>query len=199
MSTRGRFFDILRKRKIGPKALIAALIWAVLGSVQTSCIVTDTIEFEDAVNHPPEVLWWDPPEHLFWVCLDSSQQEIEETFTVKVWEPDEENLGESQLDARLILYPNPKTDVDPVYESCANPLPTELASESAQMETGMVLKIGCHVKIPMYYFLDYPLLPVKVQVSDLGFTSQGFTEPDGFVSGARTAEVTWVLKAEECD
>ena len=52
------------------------------------CIVTDTIQFDDAVNHPPEVLLVEPlNEYIATVCQETQQ------FTITVWDPDEPETG----------------------------------------------------------------------------------------------------------
>jgi hypothetical protein len=197
MSIQGRFFDTLKKREIGLKALIATLLQAALSLVQTACIVTDTIEFEDKINHPPQVLSYLPTNNLVFLdCFDSSeQQSLQVQLSVKIWEPDAED--ESQLSAVAIVYPghNPvltSENEQPDIERCEKPF--ELASESVEQESGVVLNIVCKRTIPTYYFREYPLLQVKVKISDFGFSNDDLVN-----AGARTAEVSWIIEAEECD
>ena len=183
MSIQELSFAISKKPKFGPKALAAAVACAMACLGQLSCVVTDKIEFEDKINYPPEVTHYTPSGSIISVCSDD-----ESVFIVHVWEPDEDNLDSLEMEGRLIL------DLDPsaVYKKCRSP--KELENASAQEEIGMVVLIECRIDLGQYNVVENSLIPIQLQISDLGFTNA-----DNVQTGANTVDLTWTFKVEECD
>jgi hypothetical protein len=147
------------------------------------CIVTDRIEFADAVNHPPEVIDVEPPnESIGLVC-----PELQE-FTVDLWDPDEGDLA--YYGAQIYATWSSGTPGSWNYVGQCDP-PMEIngfADSLAGYETGVLLRITC--ELPLNYFnisQSDPRLLVLVRISDLGFF-QGQVR-----DGARTAEVFWAI------
>ena len=109
------------------------------------CIVTDRIEFSDAVNHPPEVIQVEPlNDSIGLVC-----PELQE-FTVDLWDPDAADFA--YYGALIQATWTSGTSDGWNYVGQCDP-PTEisgLADSPAGYETGVLLRITC--ELPLNYF-----------------------------------------------
>jgi hypothetical protein len=178
MWTRARSFATSRRpeRRGTPRARAAAL--AALCATGAGCIVTDTIEFQQGVNHPPEVVGLDPAnDHVITVCPDT------ESFSLTIWDPDAADVA--TYDAKVFLsldaYVPGHWDVKNDCEI------TELASAD-EAAGGISLNVACQLDLFYTNLGAGALLFVMIQVSDLGYSHTLVRE------GARTAEVVWVLE-----
>jgi hypothetical protein len=146
------------------------------------CIVTDRIEFTDAVNHPPEVLEVQPANDTIGMVCPELQE-----FTVDLWDPDADDLA--YYGAQIHAAWN---QVNPgswnYVGECAPPLDVGGLGAGSGYETGVLLRITCALQLDQFSISQTdPRLLVLVRISDLGFY-QGQVR-----DGARTAEVVWAL------
>ncbi len=188
MSILEPFFATSKKHKSRLTPLGLMFVLVVLALFQTSCIVTESIEFTDKVNHPPKIVNYLPANTIISVCRTD-----EKSFTITVWDPDTKTSDSFQMGARLLvdsMYG--KTLVD---ETCQPPLQL-LSSNSEQQEftTGTLVEIKCTVNFSKYNLQEDDLLPARVTVSDLGFTAGGKAR-----EAAHTVDQNWVIQVEQCN
>jgi hypothetical protein len=147
-----------------------------------ACIVTDKIEFEDLVNHPPEVTWFEPTNEQ----QSSTFNNATLYFTLYIWDPDDRDLA--TYAAKLFMWIGGGAAEDAIPTDClVKPLATTDQLEG--YETGVQLQVDCSIDlIPYQQALVDQLLLFKVQVSDLGYAQSELPK------GARTAEVLWVYE-----
>jgi hypothetical protein len=150
------------------------------------CAVTDTIEFEDAVNSPPMVISSTPRGLSLAVYADGDQ-----TFSVVIQDPDEDDANNTDVAARLFLnnayfnnraYPcNPPREPPPLIGSPDDPSAGALIYIACTLQSGNLQDIPAGVQTE-----------VTLEVSDLGY-SAGNTVREG----AHTVEVNWILEVEQ--
>jgi hypothetical protein len=164
---------------VATRLLLAVLSLLAAGG----CIVTDRIEFTDAVNHPPEVIDVEPPNDSIGLVCPELQE-----FTVDLWDPDAGDLA--YYGALIHAAWAAGTSEDWNYIGQCDP-PTEITDPTdgaAGYGTGVFLRITCELPLDLFSISQSdPRLLVLVRVSDLGFF-QGQVR-----DGARTAEVVWAL------
>lgn len=163
----------------------SAAVVVALATLAAGCIVTDTIGFEDAVNHPPEVLLVEPlNDYISTVCQETQQ------FTITVWDPDEKDAA--SYGAKISLWLNPTaTGSEDVIKDCdISRVATTTGEATTEYETGVQMFVDCKLPLGLYTLgVGEDLLLVRVRVSDRGYS------PSNKVSeGARVAEVIWVLE-----
>ncbi|MDD5308225.1 MAG: hypothetical protein PHU25_12960 [Deltaproteobacteria bacterium] len=169
-----------RPERLGtPRARATALL--ALFASGAGCVVTDTIEFEQGVNHPPEVVSLDPVnDHVITVCPDTQD------FSLTVWDADEADVTtyEAKIFLSLDAYVPGNWNVK---DDC---VVTELAPSGAQEDAtgGVSLNVACQLALDIYTIPPGALLFVMIQVSDLGYSHKVVKED------ARTADVVWVLE-----
>lgn len=171
--------DGLRRAGFAAACAMAALL--------AGCLVTDTIEFEDAINGPLEVVSASPAESLLRVCRDERR-----TFAVTVWDPDEDDAEQPALRARLTV------DIDEdvsVAGECKVPTVGAPPAGQGDPEMGAFLDVACTVNLGILSVSDGDLLTARIELSDIGFGSA-----DTIKEGAHGAVVTWVLEVgPPCD
>jgi len=161
---------------------IAAVVLAALAA---GCIVTDTIGFEDEVNHPPEVLLVDPlNEYIATVC------QVTQQFILTVWDPDEKDAASYGAKIYLRLNPTATGGWDVIKDCDVSNLASGTGETAAAQESGIQMSVNCQLPLGLYTLGEgEDLLLVQVRVSDRGYS------PSNEVSeGARVAEVNWVLE-----
>jgi hypothetical protein len=173
-----QFLDISKRLS---SSLPSYVFLAILLFNATSCVVTDTIEFEDEINHPFEIHSTTPPEGIVPVCNGENQRE----FKVRVWDMDEQDINNTTMKVFLTLDYTP---TDTTMGVCGQP---QLYHEQTE-NMGLVLEFTCSINLLV--ITKAQLYTVKIQISD-----KGFTQADKPKENAHTAEVTWVLEVEECD
>lgn len=151
--------------------------------IATGCVVTDTIEFEDKVNYPMQVLLLSPSnDEIALVCKEHR------TFTLKVWDPDEGDVA--TYDAKIYLWPDPYKPIGKIEGgNCgvAELAGTEEVDETH--ETGLQMSVTCDLDLTYLGGVNEgDGMLTKIIVSDRRFIQQEL--PDD----ARTAEVFWALE-----
>jgi len=150
----------------------------VLAALAASCVVTDTIEFEDAVNHPPEVQSFEPAnDRVITVCP------AEQSFRVDAWDPDPADATTAEARVYLRLNPEVAGEWDVVRECEVTPREAEPA------EGGVVLGVTCNLDLGLYGAVQPGArLLVRVELADRGY-AQSLPRND-----SRTAELLWALE-----
>jgi hypothetical protein len=173
-----------RSERRGTPCASAAAVLALVAS-GTGCIVTDTIEFEQKVNHPPQVVSLDPAnDHVITVCPDT------QNFSLTLWDADEADVTTYEAKVFLSLDAYQPGNWENVVRDCDV---AQFAPSNADGETvsGVSLNVACQLPLDIYAIPgEGSLLFVMVQVSDLGY---GYGR-NVVQEGARTAEVVWVLE-----
>jgi hypothetical protein len=159
----------------------ASLVLALI--VATGCVVTDTIEFEDKVNYPMQVLFLSPAnDEIELVCKEHR------TFTLKVWDPDEEDVA--TYDSKIYLWPDPYKPIGKI--EAGNCVVSELSGAEEVDEThktGLQMTVTCDLDLTYLGGVNEgDVMLTKIIVSDRRFIQQEL--PDD----ARTAEVFWALE-----
>ncbi len=160
-----------------------------------SCLVTDSIEFEDALNHPPEIIESKPTTAVINVCKEQEPQPgFVKYFEVTVWDPDIEQLEEIPIQAKIFVYNYQNKPEQNAFCSIV-----DKQQDTEEYPEGALIFFSCEIDLGpkvINGIADDTLVPVIVQVSDSGFTSS-----DTIREGGRTAEQVWVLhvKADYCD
>lgn len=180
MSTREQYSDISRKLKsVSFKSLLAWL--GIVCLVETSgCLVTDTIEFEDARNGPMQLVDFDP-EATF---ISSKESASNEGFIVTVWDSDDQTTADQRVAAQIISFAD-------VYEnqstgSCS----LEEYSLNEDEGYGFNYEFKCNRAGDAY-----PVgtkITVTVRVSDRGFEKDP-DDPLKTKPGAHYVDVTWIV------
>jgi hypothetical protein len=163
----------------------SAVLAVTLVALASGCIVTDTIGFEDEVNHPPEVLLVEPlNEYISTVCQETQQ------FTLTVWDPDEADAASYAAKIYLRLNPTVTGGWDVIKDCDISKVATATGEVVATYESGIQMSVNCQLPLGLYTLGEgEDLLLVQVRVSDRGYS------PSNEVSeGARVAEVNWVLE-----
>ena len=166
---------------MAPRIAAVALLLPVLAA---ACIVTDDIQFEDAVNHPPEVIDVTPAnDQITPVCPETQE------LTVTVWEPDAEDAAfyGAQIFARWTRGATGGWEYD---DSCDPPVELDDPGDGDHAG-GARVRLTCELPLEFINIDESdPTMLVLVRVADLGFF-QGQVR-----DGARTAEVLWVLEVQ---
>lgn len=180
MWIQGRYSDISRNRS---RALgLGFFAWALcaFSGLLFGCVVTDKIEFEEAVNQPFAILARDPEGNL----VQGDKGSVK-TVSVTVWDPDFDEIGEVSLAGKLVVRSDLWTS--PMVYYCPAPVVPEADSETTESE-GIAYLLSCPFNLPN----EVPtgsLLEFTLIISDLGFYRGG--EPR---AGAYTAEMNWVIQ-----
>ncbi|MCP4602214.1 MAG: hypothetical protein GY847_17140 [Proteobacteria bacterium] len=190
MSILGRYFAISRKPEVGFHLLIATLFSVVCGLIHVNCIVTDTIDTEDEVNQPFEIIEVVRPITAIVPACRFSNIE----FVVNVWDPDVKDPNSSQMKAKLYLASipsSPEDDFDKGFQKVPNPCitnPTPVEIDNERYQTGAITTITCDVELEDHNVYEGGWYPIKLRMSDMGYITESEV-PDN----ARVAEVTWIL------
>ncbi len=160
------------------KVVLAALALALGG-----CIVTDEIDFRDAVNHPPELIDVEPSN----AYIDTVCPELQ-TFTVEVWDADEDDAAFYGAQIYVRWTPGDTGSWND-QRPCNQPTEVAALEDGAEKQEGVRMRITCELPLE-YYSIDTaePYLLVMVRVSDRGFFQGSVDE------GARKVEVLWALE-----
>lgn len=189
MSTLELFFATSKKCEVAIYWTILAFSLLIPGVSALGCLVTDTIEFEDAINHPIEILDIFPGETILTVCDNQSV-----TFWVVLWDPDVEISKESAASAHLSMVADTKEQLRKVPSSyrCKPPSsPVVIPTRGKNKDKGALVYLSCSAELTQ--FNAGTLVEVTMTVSDLGFVSS--TEPD-VPRDANVANMRWTLKIE---
>jgi hypothetical protein len=146
----------------------------------SACVVTDKIEFKDAVNVPVEVKSHSPPNDE--TLSVSLRHEFE--FSVTVWDPDVDDLENPDMRGKLVI--NSEFVAGQLSKRCPGPSYQESDSEEH------LFKIDCPYNLPPQDSLMGRDLTVELIVSDRGFDQN--QDPR---EGARVTSVTWTIRVEE--
>lgn len=193
MWTQELFFAISKKRESWRRALISATVLLVLGVAQESCLVTDTIEFEDEINHPPVVVAYYPSQIILPVCHDDLKNRV---FWLTLWDPDEDAPSQSESRGRLSVDLDSNPDTRNIADGkCDLPRePPGYIGGEADLPTGTYLHVRCSIDLSDRTVPEDAILSVTMEISDLGYSS--LNNPR---EGANTVERVWVFEVEQCD
>jgi hypothetical protein len=176
-SKRGKF---LYRLWVGVMALVLPSL------LFTACVVTDSIEFEDAVNHPPVVVA-STPRGTVSVCRGDDQ-----SFFVVMEDIDEDDPYDTDMRGLISLIN--EIDSIPPYP-CNDPRPPVVPIGDDSDEDSTLIQITCPVSVRLLDLIPYGVLTtVHLEVSDLGYVS-GDTPQEG----AYVVQTDWVLEVESCE
>lgn len=178
MSTLERSSGTSRRREPLSVCLRSVAVLAALTPILTGCVVTDTIEFEAAVNHPFKIISVSPEnDHIVTFCESDDEHE----FRVTVWDPDkrDETTIHGQVDLRDSATAGGKWYTW-FREECHAAVDS---SSGDDQEPGIRVELTCA--------FDYDFKPgermLRVHISDLGFVD---SNP---APNAHTAESMWTI------
>ncbi len=170
------------------------LLWcmgflALSGLLLTGCIVTDAIEFDDAVNHPPAVVA-STTRGLHSTCPGSDM-----SFFVIVEDIDEDDPDDTEMQGMLSLT----NEIDSIAPyPCDPPRPPFIpvgSGSSGSDEDLPPIQITCPISAELLSQIPIGVLTsVHLEVSDLGYVSGNIPREDAYI-----VQVDWVLEVEDCD
>lgn len=169
------------------RILFISLFFGISASLG-GCLVTDEVEFEDDVNHPPQMLSVSPSNSYFHWTTDGTT-----TVSARVWDPDEEDLD--TLKAAIYFVENPYSS-SATFKGVASTTECSITSLEPSDEelddgiTGTVLNVSCDIEMGDV-FNNSDVALIKMVVSDLGFRTWTVEK------GARTVEAQWVYQLIE--
>ncbi|MCU0664051.1 MAG: hypothetical protein MUC50_17200 [Myxococcota bacterium] len=166
---------------------------ALIGLASSSCIVTDKIEFERAINQPVQIAATLPRADSVLAVSIGAQY----TLSIQVRDPDVHAAPSPELEAQIALTLDP---YEPDFENPANRNPAcappkVLLPSDEDEDVGSLYQIDCDVDLAdpavaqMLHVGD--ILLARVLVSDRGFVSG--EAPDE----ATTAVANWLLRVAE--
>jgi hypothetical protein len=183
------FFAISKKAESLFRLRATGIFLVLSGLLQVDCVVTDTIEFEDATNHPP-------------VIVASTAREIhsycpgdDQSFFVIVEDMDEDDPYDTDMQGMLSL----SNEIDSIAPyPCKDPRPPVVPVSSNigdSDEDRTLIQITCPVSAELLSQIPYGVLTtVHLEVSDLGYVSGNTPPADAYV-----VQVDWVIEVEQCD
>ena len=173
-----RFSDISKKpeRRKASCFLAVSLLLALFCA--QGCVVTDKIEFKDAVNHSISVARNLPEE--------TAAQDAIVRFSVYVQDEDVTDPEQNPIEGHLEIKADYWTD--PVFKSCEDPSLVEPDDDDTDDELSPVFLIECDLNLETVGVTEDSLIAVRLVVSDLGFYQNEIRE------GAATAETVWTLR-----
>lgn len=163
------------RRRLGSRSAVA---WLVLSLATGGCVVTDKLEFHDAVNSPMSIVDYEPsPNQVLTVGLNG-----EIVFSATVWDPDVRDLEAPPIEAKLVVHsdwletPASRCD-DPEYEN---------------LETEEVhFRIECSQRFPADRLALDTMFIVEMIISDLGFDRS-----ENPREGAEVSTANWFVRVE---
>ena len=184
MWIRARFSGISKKHRDNRLSRFALLLGVVF-CLSNGCVVTDKIDFEDAVNQPFAIFSYTPKDSFF------SELDSVETipFSATVWDPDVSDPLNPEMRA-LVTY---RLD----YQSSSRTLfcqaPSRDTNHGYDVE-GDVYTIECEIDLSSEVLVDGNLIVVDMLISDLGFVQGGNNAPR---KGAYVHDLSWVINIVE--
>ena len=188
MSTQELYFAISKKPRAIRQPSVVAFSFLLWGAIVTGCLVTDTIEFEDAINYPPETIEVFPKEHILTVCDNQTL-----IFWALIWDPDVEDPSESPAAANLSLI----ADTSQAASGSCNPAsrPIIYSERGENKEGGTLVYLSCSTKLTE--FNQNSLIEVTMTISDLGFISRANVGNPVPRPKANIITERWSLKVED--
>jgi flagellin-like protein len=179
-----RFSDISKRpERRGVSGLFAVLFFFAF-TIAGGCVVTDKIEFEDAVNHSISIERNLPEESIVTVGRGANQE-----FSALVWDMDvidpERNPIEGHLEIRAEYW------TESAFKSCDEPGLSDASVGDTEAGETPIFLIKCTVDIGDFEVIEDSLIELRLIVSDLGFYQNEARE------GATTAETVWVLRVRQ--
>jgi hypothetical protein len=149
------------------------------------CVVTDTIEFEDAINYPPVIVASTPR------TIRSFCQGDDQNFFVIVEDVDEDDPYDTEMQGLLSLT----NEIDSIAPyPCEDPRPPFVPVANSDEDTTQI-QITCPISAELLAQIPYGVLTtVHLEVSDLGYVSGNTPREDAYVVWA-----DWVIEVEQCD
>lgn len=186
MSIHARFFDTSKRHKRGGVFCLLVVLGSAVFALPSGCIVTDKIEFEDAVNHPIRI-WRRLPEDT----ILASPRNTVITFSATVSDEDVSVVDPSDnpIAGLLEIQVDDWNETILTDDGCSSPTlqdPTDTAADGPPLYA-----IGCSLALNSINAGADNLIQVRLIVSDLGFTKN---QPN---PGADTAEVLWIVRVTE--
>ena len=183
-----RFFDISKRRDTASPLFVLGML-CLLGLSEAGCVVTDKIEFDDAVNQPISIERDTPVDPIVSVSTSDNRN-----FTVTVWDwdvddPDPaQNSIEGKVEIRADYWSTS------VLRECNSLVLSSEETDTDVVDTSLPrFTIVCPVDLKQFDALEESLVEVRIVVSDLGFFG------DTPRPNAQTAEMLWVLRVQEDD
>jgi hypothetical protein len=190
MWIRAQFSDTSKRRECICVRCFFAVIWWSLLALASGCIVTDKIEFDDAINHPPVVQRAAPQKATFTYTLN--EDNINLNFAVYVQDEDVFDSEDNPIDAIIEVRLSGWEEPEPNPAGCAAPkLLYGNDAPAADPGDPPFFKIDCGLDLNTIDAADGAVVEVRVIVSDLGFYR------DQAVTGANRAEVAWFVQIAE--
>ncbi len=187
----GPFFATSKRTRRSWAAWVGVVVFTGMCLAASSCVVTDRIEFQEKVNHPPEVKKIEPVgENVVYICNQDSISPYPyvQEFKFEIWDADATDAEE--LYAKIMLMEDPPSS-NATWSSiklCPKPSTQSALVPEEVDQTGVRLHGNCDIKINKT--LQGRVMLVKVVVSDRGFI------PDGLevAEEARVAELIWTVE-----
>lgn len=188
MSTQELYSATSKKYRVAVWPTLFALSLVFLGIVPLGCLVTDQIDFEDAINLPLEVVESFPEERILTVC---DNQKL--VFWAVLWDPDIDDPSESASSAHLSLVADTSISAD---GTCNPPSTPIIYSERGQeKETGTLFYLSCTARLTE--FNKDSLVEAKMTISDRGFLSRSIGNDPVPRQEANVTILSWTLKVED--
>ncbi len=178
MWIRERCFDISKSPDCGHLLLLSALAWLVMSLVTQGCVVTDKIEFHDAVNTPMSIVDYKPSKNQ----VQSVGLNGEIVFSATVWDPDVDDLEDPSLQGKLVVHSD---WLDSPASRCQAPSYVDLETEEVHF------RIDCSQQFPADRRALDTMFVVEMIISDLGFDRSGNPR-----EGAEISTVNWFVRVE---
>jgi hypothetical protein len=184
-----RYFATSKKGESLFRILLSAGFLVLSGLSLTGCIVTDTIEFDEATNHPPAVVE-STPRGIHSTCPGNDA-----SFFVIVEDVDEDDANDTDMQGMLSLI----NEIDSIAPyPCDDPRPPLIPISSDPEDSDgdrTLIQITCPISAELLAQIPYEVLTsVHLEVSDLGYVSGNTPREDAYV-----VQVDWVLEVERCE
>jgi len=145
----------------------------------------DKIDFDDEINHPPQVVELDPPNDAMVIVKNASNN----SFRVTIWEPDIENA--TSYEAVIWWWENMYNNSTWINNQGTCKV-SEASGEKDSLEqfkgTGILLYVDCNLDLsPFPEPVDDQLTIAKISISDHAIKGNTLRE------GAGSIEVSWIL------